>query len=76
MSGKPEREGFSTERRRFAQAVRNLCAEAVACDAPDEMFREVADEVEALVKKLGAEPRRIRTVADSLEEEIRVEGER
>ena len=76
MSGKSERDGFSTDRRRFAQAVRNLCAETVACDGPDEMFREVADSVEALVEKLRAEPRRIRKVASSLEEEIRTEGNR
>lgn len=76
MSRKAERDGFSTERRRFAQAVRELCAETVACDAPDELFRKVADRVEALVEKLRAEPRRIRTLASSLEEEIRMEGER
>ena len=76
MSGKPGQEKVSTERRRFAQAVRNLCTEAVASDAPDEGFREVADTVEALVEKLAAEPRRIRTVAGSLEEEIRTEGKR
>jgi len=76
MSGKPESDGFSTERRRFAQAVRELCAETVACDAPDEFFRGVADSVEGLVQKLRVEPRRIRTVASSLEEEIRMEGKR
>ena len=76
MTGNPERDGSLAERRRFAEVVRNLCAEAVACDAPDEVFREVADRVEALVEKLRAEPRRIRTVANSLEEEIRMEGER
>ena len=76
MSGKPESDGFSTERRRFARAVRELCAETVACDAPDELFREVADNVEELVEKLRVEPRRIRTVASSLEEEIRTEGKR
>lgn len=76
MSESPERDGSFTERRRFAQAVRNLCAEAVSCDAPDELFGEVADDVEALVEALGAEPRRIRRVASSLEEEIRMEGER
>lgn len=76
MSGKPERHGFSIERRRFAQAVRELCAETVACDAPDELFRKIADDVEALVEKLRAEPRRIRTVASSLTEEIRMEGKR
>ncbi len=76
MSGKPEFDRFSTERRRFAQAVRELCAETVACDAPDELFREVADIVEGFVEKLRAEPRRIRTVASSLDEEIRMEGKR
>jgi acyl-coenzyme A thioesterase PaaI-like protein len=76
MSGKPESDGFSTERRRFAQAVRELCTETVACDAPDESFREVAERVEELVEKLRVEPRRVRTVASSLEEEIRIEGKR
>jgi len=76
MTGNPERDGSLAERRRFAEVVRNLCAEAVACDAPDEVFREVADNVEELVEKLRVEPRRIRTVASSLEEEIRTEGKR
>lgn len=76
MRDKAEREGSLSERRRFAQAVRNLCAEAVACDAPDELFREIADAVEGLVEGLRAEPRRIRRMAGSLEEEIRREGER
>jgi acyl-coenzyme A thioesterase PaaI-like protein len=76
MRTKAERGGFTTERRRFAQAVRELCAETVACDAPDDLFREVADRVECLVEKLRVEPRRIRTVASSLEEEIRMEGQR
>jgi len=76
MMGKPESRGVSTQRRRFAQALRELCAETVACDSPDELFREVADDVESLVEKLRAEPRRIRTVADNLEEEIRMEGGR
>jgi acyl-coenzyme A thioesterase PaaI-like protein len=76
MSREPESDGFSTERRRFAQAVRELCAETVACDAPDEFFREVADSVEELVEKLRVEPRRVRKVASRLEEEIRVEGKR
>ena len=76
MSEKPERDEFFTERRRFAQAVRELCAETVACDAPDELFREIADNVEDLVEKLRIEPRRTRTVASSLEEEIRMEGKR
>jgi acyl-coenzyme A thioesterase PaaI-like protein len=76
MSGKAGSDGFLTERRRFAQAVRELCAETVACDAPDESFREVADSVEELVERLRVEPRRVRKVASRLEEEIRVEGKR
>ena len=76
MSGKPESHGFSTARRRFAQAVRELCSETVVCDAPDELFRQVAHRVEGFVEKLRAEPRRIRTVASNLDEEIRMEGER
>jgi acyl-coenzyme A thioesterase PaaI-like protein len=76
MSEKPECDGLSTERRRFAQAVRDLCAETVACDARDEVFGEIADTVETLAEKLRAEPRRIRRVAESLDEEIRMEGKR
>jgi len=67
---------FASERRRLAQAVRELCEELVACDAPDEMFREPALTVQGLVDKLRTEPRRVRRVAGSLEEEIRTEGER
>ena len=76
MRGTRECDGFASERRRFAQAVRELCVETVACDAPDELFREVADRVEGLVEKFRAEPRRIRKVASSLDEEIRTEGKR
>jgi len=76
MSGKPKGTGSLAERRRFAQTVRNLCAETVACDASDELFGEVADIVEGFAEKLRAEPRRIRTVASSLDEEIRMEGKR
>jgi len=76
MSGKAKYDGFSTERRRFAQAVRELCSETVACDAPDELFREVADRVEGFVERFRAEPRRTRTVSSNLDEEIRMEGHR
>ena len=76
MNGKPECDGFSTERRRFAQALRELCSETVACDAPDELFREVADRVEGFVERFRVEPRRTRTVSSNLDEEIRMEGQR
>jgi acyl-coenzyme A thioesterase PaaI-like protein len=56
--------------------LRDLSAEVVASDAPDEMFLESAETAEASVERLRAEPRRVRTVASSLEEEIRIEGER
>lgn len=67
---------IAADRRRSAEALRELCAEMVACDAPDEMFREAAETVKTLVEKLKAEPRRVRTVASSVEEEIRMEGDR
>lgn len=62
---------FASERRRCAQAVRELCEELVACDAADEMFREAAERTEGFVERLKAEPRRTRTLGGSLEEEIR-----
>jgi acyl-coenzyme A thioesterase PaaI-like protein len=40
------------------------------------MFLRIAETAEAFVERLRVEPRRVRTVASSLEEEIRVEGER
>ena len=76
MSGNRESEGSRIHRRRLAQALRELCAEVVASDAPDEMFLEVSETAEAFAERLRVEPRRVRTVASSLEEEIRIEGER
>lgn len=76
MNGTADTAKTATDRRRFAQALRELCAEMVACDAPDEMFREAAETVEAFVEKLKVESRRVRAVANSVEEEIRMEGKR
>jgi acyl-coenzyme A thioesterase PaaI-like protein len=75
MSGNRESEDSRIHRRRLAQALRELSAEVVASDAPDEMFLEAAETVEAFTERLGAHPRRIREVASSLEEEIRIEDE-
>ncbi len=71
MKGKTESGGSRVQRRRLAQALRELSAEVVASDAPDEMFREAAERAEGFVARLRAEPRRTRTLAGSLEEEIR-----
>jgi len=76
MSANRESEGSRVQRRRLAQALRDLSAEVVASDAPDEMFLEASETAEAFAERLRAEPRRVRTVASSLEEEIRIEGER
>jgi acyl-coenzyme A thioesterase PaaI-like protein len=76
MSGKDDSARIEVDRRRLAEAMRELCAEVVACDAPDSVFREAAEAVEAFVEQLRAEPRRVRTVSSSLEEEIRTEGNR
>jgi acyl-coenzyme A thioesterase PaaI-like protein len=40
------------------------------------MFLEAAQAAEAFAERLRVRPRRVRTVASSLEEEIRIEGER
>jgi acyl-coenzyme A thioesterase PaaI-like protein len=76
MSGKRASGGSRVHRRRLAQALRELCTELVACDAPDEMFLEAVEKVEAFVERLRAEPRRVRVVGKSLEEEIRIEDGR
>jgi acyl-coenzyme A thioesterase PaaI-like protein len=76
MSGKDGSASIAADRRRLAEILRELCAEMVACDAPDEMFREAAEAAEAFVEKFRTEPRRVRTVASNLEEEIRMEGNR
>jgi acyl-coenzyme A thioesterase PaaI-like protein len=44
-------------RRRLADAARALSAQVVGCDAPDQVFGEIADAVEALTRSLSAEPR-------------------
>jgi hypothetical protein len=44
-------------RRRLADTVRALSAQVVGCDAPDEMFGEIADAVDSLTRSLSAEPR-------------------
>jgi acyl-coenzyme A thioesterase PaaI-like protein len=76
MRERREPDGSLEQRRRLAQALRELSAEVVGCDAPDEMFREAAEEVEGFVERLRAEPRRIRVVASTVEEEIRIEDDR
>ena len=65
-----------TQRRRLAQALRELCAEVVACDVPDEQFREAAEETENYLQTLKDTPRRRRVVSGSLKEEIRSDGKR
>lgn len=64
------------QRERFAEALRRLTAEIVASDAPDELFADAADAVEAFVRRLEQEPRRVRRVATTLQEEIRTIGKR
>lgn len=71
MKGNFESGDSRNQRRRLAQALRQLSAEVVACDAPDELFREAAEKAEDFVERLRAEPRRKRNLAGSLEEEIR-----
>ncbi len=63
-------------RERLAKALRGLCAEIVACEAPDELFREAAETTESFIRELEKEPRRVRHIAGSLKEEIRTEGNR
>ena len=63
-------------RERLAEALRGLCAEIVACDAPEEIFREAAETAEAFTRKLEREPRRVRRVGKSIQEEIRTIGKR
>jgi acyl-coenzyme A thioesterase PaaI-like protein len=63
-------------RERLAEALRGLCAEIVACDAPDLLFREAAEEAEAFLRRLEKEPRRVRRIAGDLREEMRSIGKR
>jgi acyl-coenzyme A thioesterase PaaI-like protein len=63
-------------RQRLAEALRTLCAEVVASDAPDELFAVAVESTEAFAEELRGRPRRKRPVANSLEEAIRVEGKR
>ncbi len=71
MAGNGDGKRGREHRRRLARALRGLCAELVTSDAPDELFHEAAEAVEAYVERLRAEPRRVRRVAGSLEEEMR-----
>ena len=68
--------GAGTHRRRLAEALRSFCAQMVTCDAPDEAFEAAADAVEQFTRALHEEPRRVRRIAASVQEEIRVDGER
>jgi acyl-coenzyme A thioesterase PaaI-like protein len=63
-------------RERLAEALRGLCAEIVACDAPDEIFQEAAETAEAFIRKLEQEPRRVRRVGKTMQEELRTIGKR
>jgi len=68
--------GSLAHRQKFAETLRTLHAEVVACDAPDEMFMEAAETAEALIKQLKDKPRRVRVISAKLEEEIRMEGKK
>lgn len=46
------------EKRRLAQALRELCALCVTTDAPEAALTEAADAVEGLVARLGVHPTR------------------
>jgi acyl-coenzyme A thioesterase PaaI-like protein len=76
MSAENGTPAMGTHRRRLAEVLRAFSTEVVECDAAEEVFRECAEAVEVLVHRLKAEPRRVRTVSSSLEEEIRMEGGR
>ena len=72
---KKSKEKFKN-RYRLAAALRTLYAEIVTCDAPDEIFHEIAVTTESFVKKLEKYPRRVRVIAEKLEDEIRIEDNR
>lgn len=76
MSKNPRTGADLIHRQRLADALRELCAEVVACDVPDDVFREALPETEALIAKLKDKPRRRRVVSGSLKEEIRTDGKR
>ena len=67
----PPKDNYNN-RYRLAAALRNLFAEVVTCDAPDEVFIEIAEAAEVFVHKLEQYPRRVRVFADKLEDEIRI----
>ncbi len=71
MGGKADGRSSRKHRRRLAVALRGLCIELVRGEAPDEVFLEAAEAVEAYVERLKGEPRRERRMGGSLEEEIR-----
>jgi acyl-coenzyme A thioesterase PaaI-like protein len=52
----PEPEGAPTDREGSDRLLLRLCSEMVACDAPDELFRDAAEAVEALAQTLRREP--------------------
>jgi acyl-coenzyme A thioesterase PaaI-like protein len=54
--------------------MRGLCAEIVACDAPDTIFLQAAEEAEAFLRRLEREPRRVRRIGKDLREEMRTIG--
>ena len=50
------------QRRRLASALRMLSVEGVNSDGPHELYREAAETLEEVVKRLREHPRRIRSV--------------
>jgi acyl-coenzyme A thioesterase PaaI-like protein len=63
-------------RERLAEVLRGLCAEIVACDAPDVLFLQAAEEAEAFLRRLEREPRRVRLIARDIREEMRPIGKK
>ncbi len=72
---RPAFEACSSHRNRFREALRELCAETVACDASEDLFRETAQAVEELVERLRWIPGRSPGGSSRMGEGIPVEGE-
>ncbi len=70
-----KQEELPVNRRKFAQALRELNTQVVTCGAPDESFAEHIEAIENISKKLADKPRRRRIVATEVAKELVTEGE-
>ncbi len=61
-------------RRRIAASVRQLMAEAVACDVPDDLFAGAAEKIEGFTEKLAVYKRRKRVYKPFTEDSMKRDG--